>query len=114
LPRAETIVPGESSSQKELPARLRPCWDGERRELWLGRVLIKRFRGPASCQEAILAEFEKEGWRSRIDDPLPQLPGKNPKTRLHNAINALNRGHLAQLIKFHNDGHGTGVLWKRL
>jgi len=94
--------------------RLRPVWDAERRELWFGGVLVKKFHNPAPCQEAILIEFQKEGWRSRIDNPLSRLPDKNPKTRLHNAVNALNRWHLAKMIRFRNDGHGTGVIWERL
>ncbi len=88
-----------------------PCWNGTLRELtWQGQ-LVKKFRLPAENQEAILDQFEKEGWPLRIEDPLARLAGQDPKSRLHDAIKGLNRNQVNQLLRFRGDGSGQGVLW---
>ena len=69
------------------------------------------FRRPAVNQETILAALEEEGWPSRIDAPLPQTPGIDPKVHLHDTIKSLNRRHLQSIICFRGDGSGAGVGW---
>jgi hypothetical protein len=93
------------------PAAQFPHWDLQRRELWMGHVLVKSFRVPAENQEAILTAFQEDGWPSRIDDPLPQAPKIDPKRRLHSTIQCLNRNRKAALLHFHGDGRGIGVRW---
>jgi len=56
--------------KSKTPRARRPRWDGERCELWLGNVLVKRFRRPAPNQEAILAAFEELGWPRGSTTPL--------------------------------------------
>jgi len=100
-------VPSEAHcSFKEMPR-----WDSESRQLWWQAYLIKEFRRPAVNQETILAALEEEGWPARMDDPLPQTPGIDPKVRLHDTIKSLNRHHLQSIICFRGDGSGTGVGW---
>jgi hypothetical protein len=89
---------------------LRPRWDRERRELWVGDVLVKTFWITAVGQERILAAFEEDGWPARIDDPLPPVPGIVPRDRLHNILLKLNRTQSA--LKFFRDGTGEGITWK--
>jgi hypothetical protein len=89
-----------------------PRWDRQRQELRLAQYLIKRFKVPAQTQCAILSAFEEEDWPVRIDDPLPGHPELDPKRRLHNAINALNRNQVHRLIRFLGDGRGLGVRWE--
>jgi len=91
---------------------LTPSWDRDRRELRLGGALIKRFKTTAPNQEAIIAAFEEEGWPPRIDDPIPPQFGQDPKCRLHDTINALNRNQKNRLINFLGDGSGQGVRWE--
>jgi hypothetical protein len=91
-----------------------PRWDAECRELRWGAALVKRFREPALNQELILAVFEEEGWPARIDDPLPNDPGCDPKQRLHDTIKRLNRHQANRLLRFRGDGSGSGVLWEAL
>ena len=55
-----------------------PNWDRQRRELRLGRIVVKQYRVPAENQELILAAFEEEAWPARIDDPLPFAPRSIP------------------------------------
>lgn len=88
-----------------------PHWDAEARRLWWQERLIKEFRRPAVNQELVLAALEEEGWPLRIDDPLPQTPGIDPKMRIHDAIKALNRHHLHRIIRFGGDGSGRGIQW---
>lgn len=89
-----------------------PEWDSDRQELrWKGSV-VKRFKVPAPNQEVILAVFEEECWPPRIDDPLPQSRDLDPKRRLHDTINALNRSQIDPLIRFLGDGKGSGILWQ--
>lgn len=89
-----------------------PHWDSDRQELRLGDTIIKRFKVPARNQETVLTVFQEEGWPVRIDDPLPQVSDMNPKRRLHDTINALNRHQKQHLIQFRGDGQGEGVLWE--
>jgi hypothetical protein len=60
----------------------------------------------------ILGAFEEEGWPEHIDDPLPVIGDIDPRTRLHDAINRLNRCQTNRLLRFHGNGTGTGVFWK--
>jgi hypothetical protein len=91
-----------------------PNWDRQRRELWVSGVLVKQLRRPAANQQAVLDLFEATNWQRQITDPLPLVHAQCPKRRLHDAIKALNRRHLRQVIRFSGDGSGQGVLWARV
>jgi hypothetical protein len=95
---------------RESPA-VKPCWDATRRELTLDGLLVKRFRVPALNQETILSVFEEEEWAEHIHDPLPLTMNIDAPTRLHDAINRLNRCQINPVVRFHGDGKGTGVFW---
>jgi hypothetical protein len=101
------------SETKTTPAFvLKPRWDVIRRELTLAGRIVKRFRVPARNQETILSVFEEEGWAEHIHDPLPVTQDIDAPTRLHDAINRLNRCQINPLLRFHGDGKGTGVFWQ--
>ncbi|MDH3717264.1 MAG: hypothetical protein OES79_03995 [Planctomycetota bacterium] len=89
-----------------------PHWDRDRQELRVGEVVVKRFKAPAANQETILAVFDEEGWPPRIDDPLSPCPDLEPKRRLHDTINSLNRNQKTRLLRFFGDGSGTGIRWE--
>jgi len=91
---------------------LKPRWHATRRELSLAGLIVKRFRVPARNQETILSVFEEEGWAEHIHDPLPVNHDIDAPTRLHDAINRLNRCQINPLLRFHGDGKGTGVFWE--
>ena len=93
---------------------LTPLWDHDRQELRLGEVLVKRFKVPARNQVAILSAFQEEDWPVRIDDPLSPRPDLDPKRRLHDTINSLNRNQNHALIHFSGDGSGQGIRWDRI
>ncbi|HEY6805382.1 MAG TPA: hypothetical protein VI306_17525 [Pyrinomonadaceae bacterium] len=95
---------------RKAPA-VKPRWDATRRELTLDGLLVKRFRVPALNQETILSVFEEEEWAEHIHDPLPLTMNIDAPTRLHDAINRLNRCQINSVIRFHGDGKGTGVFW---
>jgi hypothetical protein len=88
-----------------------PYWDNDRQELRLGYVVVKRFRVPAPNQVMILAAFQEDGWPARIDDPLPPRYEIDPKRRLHDTVNSLNRSQKNSLMHFQGDGSGCGVCW---
>lgn len=104
----------QAASETNRPATsaLRPRWDATRRELSLTGLVVKRFRVPARNQETILSVFEEEGWAEHIHDPLPVTQDVDAPTRLHDAINRLNRCQIHPLLRFHGDGKGTGVFWE--
>src|SRR5262245_57533324 len=88
-----------------------PFWDAIRRELRLGKRVVKRFRQPARNQETILAAFQEDGWPPRIDNPLPRKGDTQAVDRLHEAVKKLNRAP-RRLIRFLSDGNGLGILWE--
>jgi hypothetical protein len=90
----------------------KPTWDRDRQQLRLGNVIVKQFKVPAANQEAILAAFQEEDWPVRIDDPLPPKAEQDPKRRLHDTINSLNRNQKRPLLRFVGDGSGQGVRWE--
>jgi len=89
-----------------------PTWDRDRQELRWGEYVVKQFKVPSPNQETILAAFEEEHWPPRIDDPLPPQFDQEPKRRLHDTINTLNRNQKSPLIRFLGDGSGQGVRWE--
>jgi hypothetical protein len=93
------------------PKAPKPHYKAEERELWLGGVLVKEFHVRAEAQETILQSFQELGWKKKIDDPLPHIPGVDPKRRLHHAIRNLNRHQKRPLLHFFGDGTGTRVGW---
>ncbi len=90
-----------------------PSWDLVSRRLQFGARIVKRFRWPAANQMAVLCAFQEEGWPERIDDPLIPQPEQDSKRRLADTIKSLNRKQINELICFHGDGTGEGVLWER-
>jgi hypothetical protein len=91
-----------------------PLWKPDLRELHYEAQLVKRFKVPAPNQERLLAAFQEEGWRARIDDPLPPQPGQDTKRRLHDTIKSLNRHQVCCLLRFRGDGTGQGAIWERV
>lgn len=89
-----------------------PEWDAHRQELRLLGHVVKRFKVPAPNQEMILSSFQEEGWPVHIDDPLPPHPNLDPKQRLHDTINSLNRSQRKSLIHFSGNGKGSGIRWE--
>ncbi len=89
-----------------------PRWDAKSRELWLGDVLVRRFRTKAINQERVLAAFQEERWPVQIDDPLPPHAETERERRLHDAITKLNRHQCNSLLHFRGDGSGNGVCWE--
>jgi hypothetical protein len=90
----------------------KPRWDFELRVLFLENHVVRKFKRPAPHQELIIASFQELEWDRRIDDPIPQEKGMDPKERLHDTIKKLNRGQSNQLIRFYGDGTGRGVCWE--
>jgi len=111
---ADQTAEGGSKPERTSPRSGRvvvPRWDRARQELRVGHVIVKQFKVPAVNQERILAAFEEEGWPVRLDDPLPPQADQDPKRRLHDTINALNRNQKCPLIRFMGDGSGQGIRW---
>ena len=82
--------------------------------LSLDGCVVKRFRLPAKNQEMVLSAFQEESWPVSIDDPLPYLPRRRAKERLHATIRCLNSHHENRRICFRGDGTGEAVLWEPL
>jgi hypothetical protein len=90
----------------------KPVWDRDRQQLRAGPAIVKQFKVPAPNQEAVLAAFQEENWPPRIDDPLRPEIEQDPKRRLHDTINSLNRNQKHPIIRFLGDGSGQGVRWE--
>jgi len=93
------------------PAGLRPHWDGQRRELSVAGVVVKRFRQAADNQEVILETFEAEVWAQGGLSPVTGTARTLARDRLHDAIRRLNANqHEPWRIRFRLNGCG-GILW---
>jgi hypothetical protein len=91
--------------------RLVPCYDPQDRIFSWGPHVLKHFRQPAVNQELVLCAAEELAWPEWFDDPLPRVPGCNPKVRLHDTTKDLNRRQTPYLVHFRGDGSGTRVGW---
>ena len=107
LPATTGAPPNPVESRTGLPS-----WDNQRRVLHVGGRIVKKYRVPSLCQEAILAAFEEEGWPPAVDDPLSPLAELDPKRRLRDIIKGLNASQTNCLLHFRGDGTGTRILWE--
>jgi hypothetical protein len=105
-------MPSREASDQPKPEELIPTWYCDRQELRLGNKIVKRFATPAPNQQLILATFPEDRWPVRIDDPLPPQGEQDPKRRLHDTINSLNRHQKEGFVRFFGDGSGEGVRWE--
>ena len=112
FPKREDAQPASENTEEKLTVLTTPKWDCLRQELRLGDVVVKRFKVRAPNQERVLSAFEEEGWPPCIDDPLPRTAELDPKRRLHETINSLNRSQKHRLIRFMGNGKGEGVAWE--
>jgi hypothetical protein len=90
-----------------------PHWEDDPvRELtFLGR-LVKHLAQPAPIQQLVFREFQKRGWCTCIENPLPRRAGKNPKQDLWNVIKNLNRHQHFRGVEFFADGTGRHICWR--
>lgn len=103
----EAVVKGGSAR-----GRKKPFYDQERRELRVGRTVVKRLRQESDAQEIVLLAFQEDNWPYRIDDPLAGKNGQEPKRRLATAVANLNRRQFVPLIQFGVASQGTAVTWE--
>jgi hypothetical protein len=103
------LTPSELNGHSQA---LKPTWDSSLQELRLGKELVKQFKVPAPNQEMVLAVFQEEDWPAYIDDPLSPHSEIDPRRRLHDTINSLNRNQKMNLIQFRGNGSGTGIRWE--
>ena len=89
-----------------------PYYDADRRELRVGKRLVKRLTQTSDAQELILLAFQEEHWPYRIDDPLRIKDERDPKRRLATTVANLNRRQREPLIQFGVTCQGTAVTWE--
>lgn len=72
---------------------------------------MRRYRQALGNQEKVLAKFQADGWKPRIQ--APSLGGDDPK-QLSDAVRALNtpQKNRPMLIEFELDGTTQGVIWR--
>ena len=112
-PEPSATPPAAEKAQRpaaEPPAR--PRWDAEHRKLWFKGQLIKWFRTQAGNQKLLLSAFERAGWAEEIDNPFTRESG-DPKRRLLDAVHALNRNQLVNMLRFHTD-EATHSRWETI
>jgi hypothetical protein len=94
-----------SISVDEAIEKVVPRWDSQRRELWFGAVLCKRYKRAAPNQILVIEAFQEQNWISQIADPLS--PGK-----LADTIGDLQDALGTTPIVFERDGTGKGITWR--
>lgn len=95
---------------QETSSSITPAWNEQTGELRFQEKVIRRVRGThiAANVVAILNEFQNEGWRQRIDNPLKDRSSQ----KLRETIASLNTG--LEILRFESDGNGAGIRWKVL
>jgi hypothetical protein len=93
---------------------VQPSWNTSHGELRFDNQLIKKFKQTAPDQRIVLDTIEELRWPERVDNPLSPEPGQNPKRRLHDTINNLNRGHKVAVLRFYGGGDGRSIVWRVL
>lgn len=85
-----------------------PQWDSETGKLTFGGRLVRKIRRTArpSKGQRILDAFHAAGWKSRIDNPLPEATDHE----LHKAVQRLNE-RLSK-IRFATQEGGMAVTWR--
>jgi len=114
LTRPTSLIPAIGGTQ--LPATAGPHpeipqWNADSRKLLFHGKVVLLLKRAAPNLRAILDAFEAIGWARIATVTLVRDGDSNPKTRLHNAINALNRHQRVPRIHFCGDGSGFGVEW---
>jgi hypothetical protein len=93
----------------------RPVWEGFRRQLRLGVVVIKRLVTQAHTQEVVLQAFEDAAWPATIPNPfLEERPGTRRRAvrRLRDTVASLNRGRESRQLEFFPSPDGEEVGWR--
>lgn len=93
---------------------LKPRWDRDDRQLFLGETVVKRFRRVALAQFAILDAFQEAGWPTEGPNPLQADAYGEARERLHDALKKLNRGQAPDgpQIRFPVHLGGRKVRWE--
>ncbi len=104
------VIPIGATKVDERPT---PYWNRARHEVYVGEILVKRFKWPAQNQETVLDALEEENWPDMgIYDPLSPHAEKDPKQRLRDTIKCLNRYQEHAFLRFRGDGTGERVIWE--
>jgi hypothetical protein len=89
---------------------VRPTWDGV--ELLVGATCVRKYKGIAENQRAVLDAFEQAGWPRRITNPFSSREGR--KGLLRNTLRDIRSGIAPRLINFHAVDGADGVTWELL
>ncbi len=95
-------------------AQAQPRWDRDGWQLFLGKLLVKKFTRRAPNQMPVLDAFEELHWHERIDDPLPGKAEQDRHERLGEAVRELNGHRIHPVLRFSRDGSGNGIRWERV
>jgi hypothetical protein len=102
----------DSGPHNTVAPGVKPRWD-DAGYLWLGAVVVKRVRPDAVLQRQVLRQFQLQGWRDEVDDPLPIRGCRDPKARVRETVRALNRGqHGPVRVVFHATQALLGYRWE--
>jgi hypothetical protein len=82
----------------------RPRWDAQRRQLWVGRILVRQYDRQAGNQQALLQAFEDALWSASVPSPLAR--GLLPQT-----IKDLNRTLKKSPLRFALNNKGASATW---
>jgi hypothetical protein len=87
--------------------RSRPRWDEDRRTLYLGDQVVKKYnRASAPNQLDVIEAFQNAGWPAAVDDPFGNT------RKLNQTLRNLNKALAPGTIRFRQDGTGERVIWE--
>ena len=111
LHRLKTLahIAMETQGVSHLHNGKKPHWDRERRTLFYGADVIRKYKHRAENQTTILDAFQEQGWPPSIKDPFTAWCN-DPQKRRRDTIDDLNEG-ITTHIGFSSDGTGKRIAW---
>ena len=91
--------------------QVKPYWNSDSGELYLGGRLVKRIPRRATNVRKILDAFQGKGWPDQLENPL-DCKVKARAQHLCDAVRSLNTSQVERLLEFTSIRLGKWIAWR--
>jgi hypothetical protein len=93
-------------------ASLKPRYNADLREFWLGEAMLHRFHDDACTETETLQRFQDADWPCRIVEPLGKARSKRYGEWLKVTVYRLNQCQDPRLVRFRSQPSRSAVTWE--